>query len=159
MSGHLSRSVFLPVDRRDILHVLTHMDAIADNAEDVGVLLSLRWMEIPEEIKPDFLELLYASLKVARESSKVINSLGNLFDAGFSGPDAVTVMNLIDNIDKLEHSADKAQDRFGKALFRHEDDMKPAALFMWVKIANKVGDLANSAERMVNNIRTMLASK
>src|SRR5687768_10756527 len=46
--AHLTQSVFLPVDRRDLLHVLSNMDSIADHAEDVGVLLTLRWMELPQ---------------------------------------------------------------------------------------------------------------
>jgi len=155
--GHLSQSVFLPVDRRDLLHVLTNMDTIADHAEDVGVLLTLRWMDLSQELQPIFLELLTRSQKVVEESALVIDSLERLLETGFSGPDADEMLAKIDEIDKLEHLADKAQDAFGKALFAKEDELKPAELFMWIKIANKVGDLANSAERMVNHIRWMLS--
>jgi len=155
--GHLSQSVFLPVDKRDILHVLANMDSIADYAEDVGVLLTLRWMELSPELQPLFLELLSRSQKVVEESAHVIDNLERLLETGFSGPDAEEMLSRIDEIDRLEHLADKAQDAFGKALFAKEDELKPAELFMWIKIANKVGDLANSAERMVNQIRWMLS--
>ena len=154
---HLTQSVFLPVDRRDLLHVLSNMDSIADHAEDLGVLLTLRWMELPVELQPEFRELLQRSQKVVEESAYVIDSLDRLLETGFSGPDADDMLAKIDEIDRLEHLADKAQDAFGKALFAREDDFKPAALFMWIKISNKVGDLANSAERMVNHIRWMLS--
>lgn len=154
--GHLSHSVFLPVDRRDILHVLSNMDAIADHAEDVGVLLTLRWMQLPKDLQPLFLELLHRAHKVVAESAHVIDSLERLLETGFTGPDADEIRARIDEIDRLEHLADKAQDAFGKALFAREDELKPAELFMWIKIANQVGDLANSAERMVNHIRWML---
>jgi predicted phosphate transport protein (TIGR00153 family) len=154
---HLTQSVFLPVDRRDLLHVLSNMDSIADHAEDLGVLLTLRWMELPVELQPEFRELLQRSQKVVEESAYVIDSLDRLLETGFSGPDADEMLAKIDEIDRLEHLADKAQDAFGKALFAREDDFKPAALFMWIKISNKVGDLANSSERMVNHIRWMLS--
>lgn len=153
---NLSKSVFLPVDKRDILHALSNMDAISDIAEDLGVLLTLRWMELPVVLQVPFQELLARSNLVVRESGEVVGSLHRLLETGFSGPDADDVVKKIDEIDRLEHLADKAQDAFGKALFAHEDEFKPAALFMWIKIANKVGDLANSAERMVNHIRLML---
>lgn len=155
--NHLSKSVFLPVDSRDILHVLSNMDSIADFAEDLGVLLSLRWMELPESLHAPFYELLNRAQRVVIESGYVIESLDRLLETGFSGPDADDVLRKIDEIERLEHLADKAQEIFGKELFKHEDEFKPAALFMWIKIANKVGDLANAAERMVNHIRLMLS--
>lgn len=155
---HVSRSVFLPVDRRDILHVLSNMDAIADCAEDIGVMLSLRKMELPAELQPVFYDFLERSHVVVKEARQVIDALDRLFETGFSGPDADAVLKQIAQVEHLEHVADKAQDAFGKALFLHEDNMKPAALWMWTKIANKVGDMANSAERMVGYIRVMLTS-
>lgn len=156
---HLSKSVFLPVERRDILHVLSNMDSVADGAEDLGVLLSLRWMELPSDLQVMFMEFLSRAILVVEASEGVINSLDRLLEAGFSGPDAQEVISQIDEVDRLEHVADKAQDMFGKELFVQEDSFKPAALFMWIKIANKVGDLANNAERMVNHIRLMMSPK
>ena len=154
---HLSKSVFLPVDKRDVIHVLSNMDSIADLAEDIGVLLTMRWMELPVELQKPFNDLLEASYRVVLAANGIIESLDRLYETGFSGPDAKEVLLRIDEVDALEHLADKAQDVFGKSLFVHEDELKPAALFMWIKIANKVGDLANSAERMVNHIRLMLS--
>lgn len=158
LRAQISKSVFLPVDRRDLLHVLSHMDTLADICEDLGVLLTLRKMELPAQMRQSFEELLSRSLHVVKESNNVIKSLDRLLETGFAGPDALEIIKKIDEIDHLEHLADKAQDQFGKSLFLMEDELKPAALFMWNKIANKVGDLANSAERMVNYVRLMLSS-
>lgn len=154
----ISKSIFLPVDRRDLLHVLSHMDTLADICEDLGVLLTLRKMELPAQMRSSFEDLFNRSLLVVHKSSEIISCLDRLLETGFSGPDAVDILKKIDEIDILEHQADKAQDQFGKSLFLMEDDLKPAALFMWNKIANKIGDLANSAERMVNYIRLMLSA-
>jgi predicted phosphate transport protein (TIGR00153 family) len=158
LRAQISKSIFLPVDRRDLLHVLLHMDTLADICEDLGVLLTLRKMDLPAQMRQSFEELLSRSLTVVKESNNVIKSLDRLLETGFAGPDALEIMKKIDEIDHLEHLADKAQDQFGKSLFLMEDDLKPAALFMWNKIANKIGDLANSAEHMVNHVRLMLSS-
>lgn len=155
--SRLSSSVFLPVDRRDVLALLSAMDTIADQAEDVGVLLTLRWMELPTELRASFEELRTRVYKVVERSADVIESFDSLLEAGFEGPDADAVIALVDEVGQLEHEADKAQDVFGKQLFLHEDELKPAALFMWIKIANKFGDIANAAERMVNQTRLMVA--
>jgi predicted phosphate transport protein (TIGR00153 family) len=139
------------------LQVLSNMESIADSAEDVGVLLTMRWMVLPEVLRSNFELFLSRTIAVVSESATVIFALDRLLEAGFSGPDAEEVMNRIDHIERLEHEADKAQDQFGKRLFEHEEEFSAAALIMWIKIAEKVGQISNSSERMMNNIRLMLS--
>ncbi len=153
----LVNSVFLPIERRDLLQILFSIDLLADYSEDIGVLLTMRWMELPDSLVDHFRELLARCFRVVEESCRVVEAFERLLDTGFTGPDADDVLARIDEIARLEHLADKAQDIFGKALFVHEDEMKPAALLMWMKISNKVGDLANGSERMVNHLRVMLS--
>lgn len=153
----LNRSRMFAVDRRDVLAVLHHMDAIADQAEDIGVLLTLRWMELPEALWGPLDEFRSRAEKTVLSAAALIEQLETLVDGGFGPSEAERIMKSADEVNRLEHEADKAQDAFGKALFEHEDEMKPAALFMWIKIANKIGDLANAAERVANQLRVMLA--
>ncbi len=159
--GRLSKSMFLPVDRRDVLETLRGMDAIADNAEDIGVLLTLRNMEpFPnDDMRESFNILRQRVFVVVEKAAGVIDAIDQLVESGFSGPNVDKVLEAVEEVGRLEHEADKAQDQFGKLLFIHEDDFKPAALFMWIKIANKVGDIANAAERMCNQTRIMLAGQ
>lgn len=155
----VAKSIFLPIDRRDLLQVLSNMDSIADSAEDVGVLLTMRWMELPQGLKSSFNQFLLSTIEVVEESAKVIFAFDRLLEAGFSGPDAEEVVSRIDHIDRLEHLADKAQDQLGKRLFEHEDEMSPAAIIMWIKIIDKVAKISDCAERMMSHIRLMLATK
>jgi predicted phosphate transport protein (TIGR00153 family) len=157
LRAQVSKSIFLPIERRDLLQVLSNMESIADSAEDVGVLLTMRWMVLPEVLRSNFELFLSRTIAVVSESATVIFALDRLLEAGFSGPDAEEVMNRIDHIERLEHEADKAQDQFGKRLFEHEEEFSAAALIMWIKIAEKVGQISNSSERMMNNIRLMLS--
>lgn len=155
----VAKSIFLPIERRDLLQVLSNMDSIADSAEDVGVLLTMRWMEMPPELIPSFSDFLKLTIDVVQESAKVIFALDRLLEAGFSGPDAEEVVSRIDHIDRLEHLADKAQDQLGKRLFEHEEEFSPAAIIMWIKIIDKVAKISDCAERMMSHIRLMLAVK
>ncbi len=155
----VAKSIFLPIERRDLLQVLSNMDSIADSAEDVGVLLTMRWMEMPSSLKEHFEDFLQRTIEVVDESAKVIFALDRLLEAGFSGPDAEEVIRRIDHVDRLEHEADKAQDKLGKRLFEIEDQFSAAAIIMWIKIIERVGKLANCAERMMSHIRLMLATK
>ncbi len=155
----VAKSIFLPIERRDLLQVLSNMDSIADSAEDVGVLLTMRWMTMPNELQPAFIEFLKRTIDVVEEAAKVIFALDILLEAGFSGPDAEEVQGRIDYVDRLEHLADKAQDQLAKQLFEHENEFSPAAIIMWIKIIDKVAKISDSAERMMSHIRLMLAVK
>lgn len=155
----VSHSIFLPIERRDLLHVLSSMDDIANSAEDLGVLLTMRWMVLPDSLKPLFNTFLDKAIEVVDESAKVIFALDRLLEAGFSGPDAEEVIKRIDHIDRLEHLSDKAQDQLGKKFFEHEDELNAAAIVMWVKIFDEVATLSNCAERMMSHIRLMLSVK
>jgi predicted phosphate transport protein (TIGR00153 family) len=154
----LPRSLFMPVSRGDILNVLAAQDDIADCAEDLGVLLSMRQMEpLPDDVGQLLRELTEACTHVVRQSTEVVDQLGVLVQSSFSGPEAQRVITLIDELGTMEHEADKIQDQLAKAFFAREDDFKPAAIYLWMKIFNKVGDLANFAEKMTHRIRLFMA--
>lgn len=155
----VAKSIFLPIERRDLLQVLSNMDSIADSAEDVGVLLTMRWMQMPKPLEPYFIKFLEKTILVVRESSTVIFALHRLLEAGFSGPDADEVLKRIDQVDSLEHEADKAQDQLGKKLFEMENEFCAAGIIMWIKLIEKVGALSDCSERMMSHIRLMLATK
>jgi len=78
--------------------------------------------------------------------------------AGFGGPEAADVLRMIDELGRLEHAADIVQDDLARRLFSIEDRIKPGSLLIWNKIFNKVGDMANHAERMGNRTRLFMAS-
>jgi hypothetical protein len=154
----LPHSLFMPVSRGDLLAVLAAQDSIADCAEDLGVLLTMRHMEpLPDELATLLRELAQSSLEVVRTSTQVVEQLNVLANSSFSGPEAQRVMGLIDELDRKEHLADKIQDRLAKRFFAHEDSFKPAAIVLWMKIFNKVGDLSNYAEKMTHQIRLFMA--
>ena len=155
---HLPKSLFMPVSRSDLLDVVSAMDAVADIAEDLGVLFSMRAMEPPpDEVATLIRQLVESCVAVVLRATEVVSHLDSLASTSFTGPEAEQVLVLIDHVDREEHEADKVQDQLAKAFFRHEDDFKPAAIYVWMKIFNKIGDLANASEKMTHRIRLFLA--
>ena len=153
----LPKTIFLPVDRRDLLDVIAILDAVADCAEDVGILFTLREMEPHEEMVEPLKKLLRRVMAVVDQATKIVDQLDVLVEAGFSGPEAVRVKEMIDELNRLEHEADIVQDDLARKLFSLEDEIKPGSLFIWNKILNKVGDIANTAEKMGNRLRLFIA--
>ncbi|MGB5697725.1 MAG: TIGR00153 family protein [Polyangiales bacterium] len=149
--------LFMPVDRRDVLKLISQIDAIADCAEDVGVLLTIRPLTIPETMRPILNLFVERVLETIREAAKLIDLIDDLVESGFSGPPAERVLEQAAILGRAEHEADKIQDRCAKILFKEEGSMPPAALFMWTKVLNKIGDMANHAENVGDQFRLFVA--
>ncbi|RDV38538.1 TIGR00153 family protein [Lujinxingia vulgaris] len=153
----LPKTIFMSVDRRDLLDVLASLDAIADNAEDVGILFTLRKMEPHPELVPQLKKLLRRVMTTVDKAVEIVDALEVLADVSFTGPEAERVLLMIDELNRLEHEADLVQDALARLLFGMEDDIKPGSLLIWNKIFNKVGDMANAAEKMGNRLRLFMS--
>jgi len=149
--------LFMPVDRRDVLKLISEIDAIADCAEDVGVLLTIRPLTVPEGMRPVLDNFVESVLATVREAAKLIDLIGDLVESGFAGPPAEQVLEQAAILGRAEHEADKIQDQCAKVLFKEEDAMPPAAVFMWTKVLNKIGDMANHAENVGDQFRLFVA--
>ena len=150
--------LFLPVDRRDALRLIRQIDAVANCAEDVGVLLTLRPYEVPQELAPLLREFVQAVMITVEKAAELVDMMDSLIGAGFSGKAAEAAMAKADEIGQLEHEADKLQDSCAKALFRAEDTISPVSIFMWTKVLNKIGNIANHAENVGDQFRLFVAA-
>ncbi len=154
---HLPKSLFMSVDRRDFLDTLSSLDAIADCAEDIGVLFTLRKMEPHEELMDPLKSLVRRVMVTVRHAIAIVDRIDIASQAGFSGAETTELLHMIDELGRLEHAADIVQDDLARKLFAMEDRIKPGSLLIWNKIFNKVGDMANHAERMGNRARLFVA--
>ena len=149
--------LLMPVDRRDVLKLISEIDAIADCAEDVGVLLTIRPLTVPDDMKPVLQRFVESVLETIREAAKLIDLIDDLVESGFAGPPAERVLEQSAILGRAEHEADKIQDQCARVLFKQEDAMKPTAVFMWTKVLNKIGDMANHAENVGDQFRLFVA--
>jgi hypothetical protein len=150
--------LFLPVDRRDLLRLIREIDAVANNAEDLGVLLTLRQYEVPKELEPLLREFVDGVMVVVASAAGLVGTIDELLSSSFGGKAAEAATAKADEIGRLEHEADKLQDRCAKALFRAEDSMSPVSIFMWTKVLNKIGSIANHAENIGDQFRLFVAA-
>ena len=149
--------LLMPVDRRDVLKLISQIDAIADCAEDVGVLLTIRPLTLPKDMKPVLDLFVESVLGTIREAAKLIDLIDDLVESGFSGPPAERVLEQAATLGRAEHEADKIQDQCARILFKAEESLPPTAVFMWTKVLNKIGDMANHAENVGDQFRLFVA--
>lgn len=156
--SNLPKSIFLPVARGDLLRFLKEQDNIADSAEDLAVLLTLRKTTVPEEMKEDLKDFVNKVLETYEKAMVVSSEIKLLAETSFGGAEAHKVIELIEQIKVKEWEADKAQMNTAKKLFSIEEKLDPVSVVMWMNILKELGTLANHAENAGDQMRVMLHS-
>ncbi len=157
LRSRLPKSLFMPVDRRDLLEVLHIQDSIADTAEDIAELLFERQMKIPLEMQQPIVALAKTSVAVCEQSLKVIEELDELLETGFRGHDARQVEEMVNQLNAIEDDADALELALARTLFGLESTIDPVSVIMWYRIIEWVGDLADYAEKVGDRIRLFVA--
>jgi len=153
----LPRSLFMPVDRRDLLEILQMQDSIADIAQDIAGLLIERPMEIPESFQAPLLTLTRRCVDVCEQSAKIIEELDELLAMGFRGREATQVEEMVNALNLIEDETDELGVELTRRLFAQEDSMNPVSVIMWYQMIQWIGDLADYAEKVGDRLRLLIA--
>ena len=157
LRSHLPKSLFMPVDRRDLLELLDMQDTIADTAQDIAGLLVERDMEVPAAMKEPLVELVARCVETVAQAALIIEELDELVEMGFGGREAARVEEMVAELNRLEDHTDELGMSLSRVLFEHEDEMKPVSVMFWYQLVQWIGDLADYAEKTGDRLRLLIA--
>lgn len=154
---HLPRTLFMPVERRDLLEVLTMQDNIANRAKDLAGLVRGRKMSIPDVISSQYLEFVRRSIDACTQAEKTVNELDELVETGFSGTEVETVQKLISELDRVEKDTDQIQVDIRARLFEIERDLPPVDVMFLYRLIDWTGDIGDFSQRVGSRLQLLLA--
>lgn len=154
---HLPTGLFMPVDRRDLLEVLTMQDKIANQAKDIAGLVVGRRMTLPEPMHDLFRKFGERSIDAVEQALKVINELDELVETGFRGVEVERVESMIGKLNSIESETDKLQVQLRDILFGLEDDLRPTDVMFTYRLIEGVGKVADLAQRVGSRLQLLLA--
>ena len=157
LRARLPKSLFMPVDRRDLLELLEVQDSIADTAQDIAGLLIERDMTVPEGMAEPLRELVQRCVDTCNLATKIIEEMDELVEAGFSGREAATVFDMAAQLNLIEDETDELGVKLTQILFSKEDEMKPVSVMFWYQMIQWVGDLADYSEKVGDRMRLLIA--
>ena len=155
--SHLPQSIFLPVDKRDFMRLLSAQDDIADAVEDLAVLLRIKNLEIPGTLNKSLMDLAHHVVGAANEACRMIRELEDLLEASFGGAEAEKVEKMAQNLGTAEWEADKKQFLLAQQLFSLGDQLSAADLLLINEVVKKLGGVADEAEKIGKTLRIFLA--
>ena len=157
--NHLPKSLFLPIDRHQLLEILSIQDDIADKAEDIGNLLTLTPFESLGELEPLFIQFYEKNVEAFRHARQIIKELHDLLESSFGGIEAEKVKAMVEETSYKEYEADLMKRKLLKAFFAVADKLKPTTFYLWMRLIEEVGSLSHISERLANRIRMTLEIK
>lgn len=153
----LPRGLFLPVERTDMLELLTQQDKLANLAKDVSGRVYGRLLVIPEPLQTDFIAYVKRCLDAANQAEKVIDELDELLETGFKGREVTLVAEMIHQLDIIEDDTDTMQIRLRQNLMTIENNYNPIDVMFIYKIFEWVGGIADQAQRVGARLELMLS--
>ncbi len=157
LRAHLPKSLFMPVDRRDLLELLDMQDYIADTAQDIAGLMTERDMSVPKIMEEPLVALVQRCVDTCNHAATIIEELDELIETGFRGLEANKVDEMVSRLSEIEDETDEMGMDLARILFSQEDEMKPVSVMFWYQMIQWIGDLADYAEKVGDRMRLLIA--
>jgi len=157
LRAHLPKSLFMPVDRRDLLDLLDVQDSIANTAQDIAGLMITRDMSIPKGMEESVVAFVQRCVDTCTQAATIIEELDELIEMGFSGREATQVGEMVATLNELEDETDEMGITLTRSLFAMEDELKPVSVMFWYQMLQWIGDMADNAERVGERMRLLIA--
>ena len=155
----LLKSFIMPIDRKEVLEILSLQDSLADTAEDVCKVLTIRKLPFPDDIRADFDKFLELNINACAISAKIIGQLDELIDAGFGGIEAERMRSLAKDAAFAEHQADVVQMSLLKTLYAHDTEFSVGEFHLWMRFTRVLGRLGNISENLADRVLKTLSLK
>jgi len=154
---NMPNTLLLPVDRKDLLSLISDQDSLADTTEEIAKILLYRDMEVPDALKDILDELLEATMNISVATKDMIEQLDELLQVGFRGRENEKVTRMIIGVRSTEHDIDGIMSRTRRTLFEHEKDLDPVTIIFWYKLIELLGSISDQAENVGDRLLLFLS--
>ena len=152
----LPKSLFLPVDRKDFMQLLTAQDDLADAVEDLAVVTRFKVIDVPEQLKDQLTNLSGSVVDIGHEAIKILKEIVLMMESSFSGPEAEKVSMWADKIGSLEWKADKLQFKYLQEVFGIENELDKGTFYILIELTRKLGSIADKSEKIGKILKLFL---
>lgn len=152
----LSRGLFMPVERSDLLELVTQQDRIANRAKDIAGRVIGRQMMVPKQIREPFKAYIQRCVDATNQSCIVINEFDALLENSFKGREVTIVETLVHKIHAIEADTDQMEIDLRLAVKAIENEYSPLDIMFLYGILDWIGNLADLAEKVGSRLELML---
>lgn len=157
--NHLPKSLFLPIDRSQLLEILSIQDSISDKAEAIGHLLLLYPINELGDLCDHLDQLFKKNMEAFWDTRSIIKELQELLESSFGGIEAEKVKTMTDKISNIEYQADKMKHKLLKEFFKTAENVKVPVFYLYTRLVEEINHISHISEKLANRIRMILELK
>ncbi|NGX50968.1 MAG: hypothetical protein K1060chlam2_00821 [Chlamydiae bacterium] len=157
--NHLPKSLFLPIDRHQLLDILSIQDSLSDKAEEIGHLLTLYPTSELGVLCDDLKALFEKNMEAFWDTRNIIRELHELLESSFGGIEAEKVKLIVDQTSRLEYEADKMKHALMKEFFKTAETVKTPVFYLYIRLVEEINQISHISEKLANRIRMILELK
>ncbi|MGH2638426.1 MAG: TIGR00153 family protein [Rhabdochlamydiaceae bacterium] len=155
--NNLPKSIFLPIDRSQFLEILSLQDSIADQAEEIGITLTLR--PLSSAFLPTLAEFYQKNVDTFISAQNIIREIDQLIESSFGGIEAEKVKTMVEYTAHKEQNAKNLARALKQQIFSSEQEWSPPEFYVWVQLIDQIGNISLLSEKLANRIRMVLELK
>lgn len=157
--ANLPSGIFLPIDKANLLDILSLQDGIADTAQDIGILVTLRKILPAPFAVEDFKSFLAKNLEAFHDVHRIALEWAALLESSFGGVEAQKVRQMIHSVGTKEHEVDVLQRKLLKELYNSCAFEDYRCFHLWLHICQRVARISDLSEKLAFRIRLTLDNK
>lgn len=155
----LPSTLLMPVDRTDILSFLKQEDDVANSAEMVAEMLTIRPIKLPPSVKEQILKLEDAVLTTVNEHVEAVEKIVDLLDSSFSSKRVKEIQEIIAKVDTQKHQVDVIRRKAMKTVYENEKDLGAVNIYILINIIEELSWVAGHAESSSDRMRLITAKR
>jgi predicted phosphate transport protein (TIGR00153 family) len=155
----LPSTLLMPVDRTDILSFLKQEDDVANSAEMVAEMLTIRPIKLPPPVKEQILKLEDAVLTTVNEHVEAVEKIVDLLDSSFSSKRVKEIQEIIAKVDTQKHQVDVIRRKAMKTVYENEKDLGAVNIYILINIIEELSWVAGHAESSSDRMRLITAKR
>ncbi|MCP5004970.1 MAG: TIGR00153 family protein [Planctomycetes bacterium] len=156
LRNHLPSNLFLPISKSALLEILSLQDDIADDAEDIAVLMTLKKLTLKEVFKEEVVNFFKINFETFDLVKAIVEEFDNLLETSFTGREAEKVKSMAHAVAVKEHESDVSQRLLLKNMFKNEEHFTHGEFQLWLLIFKEIRTLSNTSENLAHRIRNLL---
>jgi uncharacterized protein len=154
---NLPKGLFMPVERTDLLALLSSQDKIANKGKDIAGLITGRRMDFPTSIEEDLKAYLKRSIDASHQAAVAIQQLDELLESGFKGKEVTIAEEMVVKLDEIENDVDVLQIKIRRKLFELETELPAVNVIFMYKVIEWIGDLSDLSQQVGSRLELLLA--
>ena len=157
--NQLLRRFFMPINRPDVMDILSLQDELADTAEDVCKVITLKELPFHDDTRELFIQFVDQNMEAFAVAASIISELDELIESGFGGAEAEKIRSLAHNVAVAEHEADVIQIKLLKQIYANDTKMSIGQFHLWMRLTRILSQISNVSENLANKVLKTLSFK